>query len=440
MGAALLLFLLAALILLVLFLCRQQGWLLSTSPSPGPTVESSPTPPPPDRDPPVIQGTHDLTVAVGMTLSYRSGVSAVDAADGTVPLQIDASAVNLSQAGEYPVIYRAQDKSGNRSEVAVTVTVVEVSGVNDEDPTADVSGEDPVLEESLPPLPEVTQQMVDEVSDQILSKIVTSSMSQWEQARAIYNYVHTHVKYVGSSDKSNWLIGAYVGFTRNRGDCYNYFACSKALLTRAGIPNVDLYRVGGGTDHYWQLVNVGDGWYHFDACPHPDSYPLNSFLLDEIAVRAYTEKCSPVRSNYYVYDYENCPVVPVGAPTEELPQESEPADVTETPAEEQVQLPEEMDPILPPGALELPSQEPVPTLTSQPEPSGQPPAEPSPELSQAPIGDPPSEPPQPSSALPSEELTPPPADPLPPAPETEAPSPSEAPLVEPEIPGKEDLI
>lgn len=442
MGAALLLFLLAALILLVLFLflCRQQGWLLSTSPSPGPTVESSPTPPPPDRDPPVIQGTHDLTVAVGMTLSYRSGVSAVDAADGTVPLQIDASAVNLSQAGEYPVIYRAQDKSGNRSEVAVTVTVVEVSGVNDEDPTADVSGEDPVLEESLPPLPEVTQQMVDEVSDQILSKIVTSSMSQWEQARAIYNYVHTHVKYVGSSDKSNWLIGAYVGFTRNRGDCYNYFACSKALLTRAGIPNVDLYRVGGGTDHYWQLVNVGDGWYHFDACPHPDSYPLNSFLLDEIAVRAYTEKCSPVRSNYYVYDYENCPVVPVGAPTEELPQESEPADVTETPAEEQVQLPEEMDPTLPPGALELPSQEPVPTLTSRPEPSGQPPAEPSPELSQVPIGDPPSEPPQSSSAPPSEELTPPPADPLPPAPETEAPSPSEAPLVEPEIPGKEDLI
>ena len=375
-----------------------------------------------------------------MTLSYRSGVSAVDAADGTVPLQIDASAVNLSQAGEYPVIYRAQDKSGNRSEVAVTVTVVEVSGVNDEDPTADVSGEDPVLEESLPPLPEVTQQMVDEVSDQILSKIVTSSMSQWEQARAIYNYVHTHVKYVGSSDKSNWLIGAYVGFTRNRGDCYNYFACSKALLTRAGIPNVDLYRVGGGTDHYWQLVNVGDGWYHFDACPHPDSYPLNSFLLDEIAVRAYTEKCSPVRSNYYVYDYENCPVVPVGAPTEELPQESEPADVTETPAEEQVQLPEEMDPILPPGALELPSQEPVPTLTSRPEPSGQPPAEPSPELSQVPIGNPPSEPPQSSSAPPSEELTPPPADPLPPAPETEAPSPSEAPLVEPEIPGKEDLI
>lgn len=427
-GVALLLCLLAALIILVLFLCRQQGWLMpvsSPSPSPDPTVESTPTPPPPDREPPVIEGPHDVTVAVGMTLSYRSGVSAVDAVDGSVPFQIDASAVNLSQAGEYPVVYRAEDKSGNRAETTVTVTVVEVSGVNDDDPTADVSGEDPAVEPSFPPLPEVTEQMVDEVSDQILSKIITPSMSQWEQARAIYNYVHTHVKYVGSSDKSSWLIGAYVGFTRNRGDCYNYFACSKALLTRAGIPNVDLYRVGGGTDHYWQLVNVGNGWYHFDACPHPDSYPLNSFLLDEMAVRAYTEKCASVRSNYYVYDYENCPVVPVGTPIEELPQESEPVAVTETPVEEPSQEPEGTDPLLPPGVLELPTQDPSlspgPTFTPEPGASGQPPVELPPEPSQTPVEELPSEPPQASSAPPSESFaaSPAPADPPSPVPEME---------------------
>ena len=50
--------------------------------------------------------------------------NAVDAVDGLVPFQIDASAVNLSQAGKYPVIYRAEDKSGNRAETTVTVTVV----------------------------------------------------------------------------------------------------------------------------------------------------------------------------------------------------------------------------------------------------------------------------------------------------------------------------
>ena len=436
-GVALLLCLLAALIALVLFLYRQQGWLLSPpSPTsaPSPTSESSP---PPDTEPPVIEGPHDLTVAVGMTLSYRSGVSAVDAVDGLVPFQIDASAVNLSQAGKYPVIYRAEDKSGNRAETTVTVTVVEVSGVNDDDPTADVSG---AVEPSFPPLPEVTQEMVDEVSDQILAKIVTPSMSQWEQARAIYNYVHTHVKYVGSADKSSWLIGAYVGFTRNRGDCYNYFACSKALLTRAGIPNVDLYRVGGGTDHYWQLVNVGNGWYHFDACPHPDSYPLNSFLLDEMAVREYTEKCAPIRSNYYVYDYENCPVVPVGTSLEELPQESESVEVTADPLGEQSQDPEDGEALLPPGVLEATSPE--PSMSAGPEPTVQPPAElpaepiqaPAEELSDGPTQDPAVLPP--GEAVPS----PAPADTPTPVPETEAPLPEEVPPAEIEIPGKEDLL
>ena len=267
--------------------------------------------------------------------------------------------------------------------------------------------------------------LVDGEADRILGKILSPSMSQWEQARAIYNYVHTHVKYVGYSDKSSWLMGAYVGFTRGRGDCYNYFACSKALLDKAGIPNVDLYRVGGGTDHYWQLVNVGNGWYHFDACPHPDSYPLNSFLLDEMAVRAYPEKCAPVRTNYYVYDYANCPVIPVGTPIEELPAESEPVE-TET-----VETPSAGDPngtevLLPPGVLEQisPSPEPPAELTPPPGPelTGEPTEEPSSGLTHPPENPPPAEEtPVPSASVP---------DAIPSA---------ESPAVESDISGKEDL-
>ena len=269
MGAGILLALgvLAVLCVLALFL---KGRLFSPPPEPTPTPvpEATPTP---DTQPPAIEGARDMTTAVGMSLSYRSGVTATDNVDGPLSIQVDASAVDLNQPGEYPVIYRAEDKSGNRSQVTVTVTVVEVSGVDDDDPTIDVSGADPVPTEA--PIKEVTRDMVDDAADQILSKIISSSMSDWEKAQAIYNYVHTHVKYVGTSDKSSWLMGAYVGFTRGRGDCYNYFACSKALLTRAGIPNIDLYRVGGTTDHYWQLVNVGSGWYHFDACPHQQPGP-----------------------------------------------------------------------------------------------------------------------------------------------------------------------
>ena len=352
-GVALALCALIALCAVGMFLFTQSQTGPAPTPSPVPTAQPTPTPPPPDTEPPVIEGPHDMTAAVGMTLSYRSGVTAVDAVDGKVKLEVDASAVDLNEPGEYPVIYRAVDKAGNKAETTVTVTVVVVAGVNDDDPTADVSGEGPAL--ALPPIGEVTAEMVDAEADRILAKILSPSMSQWDQARAIYNYVHTKVKYVGSSDKSSWLMGAYVGFTRGRGDCYNYFACAKALLTRAGIPNVDLYRVGGGTDHYWQLVNVGTGWYHFDACPHPDSYPLTCFLLDEPAVRAYTEKCTPVRTNYYVYDYENCPVTAVGFPAEELPAETELPPESPLPME----TPDNGEALLPPGVL---TTDPVPPV------------------------------------------------------------------------------
>ena len=369
-GAVLVLCILAVSCALGLFLFRSQSHPPASTPSPIPTATS--TSPPADTEPPVIEGLHDMTVAVGMTLSYRSGVTAVDKVDGKVKLEVDASAVNLLEPGKYPVIYRAADRAGNRAETSVTVTVVAVAGVNDDDPTADVSGEEPETEPL--PIKEVTPQMVDEEADRILDKILSPSMSQWEQARAIYNYVHTHVKYVGSSDKSNWLIGAYVGFTRGRGDCYNYFACSKALLTRAGIPNVDLERVGGSTDHYWQLVNVGSGWYHFDACPHPDSYPLGSFLLDEMAVRAYTEKCAPVRSNYYVYDYANCPVTAVGFPAEERPTESG-SPVESSPPQESELPPEDGEILLPPGILADPTPTGQPQENPGTEESPLPPAE-----------------------------------------------------------------
>lgn len=415
LAAALALCALAGLCALGMYLYQSRTQPPAPTPSPLPTAEPSPTPPPPDTQPPVIEGPHDMTVAVGMTLSYRSGVTAVDAVDGKVKLDIDASRVNLTQPGEYPVTYRAVDRAGNRAETTVTVTVVEVSGVDDDDPTADVSGEGQEIE--LPPIKEVTAEMVNGEADRILSKILSPSMSQWEQARAIYNYVHTRVKYVGTSDKSSWLMGAYVGFTRGRGDCYNYFACSKALLDRAGIPNVDLYRVGGGTDHYWQLVNVGSGWYHFDACPHPNSYPLDSFLLDETAVREYTEKCAPVRSNYYVYDYENCPVIPVGFPEEELPAESEAPTESELP-------PEEGEVLLPPGVFATPAPAELPAEPQSSEPA---PAETAPIQEATPTQEP----------LPVETQVPEEVPPSP-VPETDPPA-AESPAEFSKRPGKEEI-
>lgn len=327
-----------------------------------------------DTQPPVISGTKDLTVAVGESLSYRTGVTVTDDVDETVQLQVDSSGVNLSEPGEYQAVYWAEDAAGNRAEVTVTVTVVETVTVDD----ADGGETEDVVEAGGE---EITLERVNELADDILAEITTSGMSQREKALAIYNYVHNHIKYTGTSDKSSWLVGAYVGFTRGSGDCYNYFACSKALLTRAGIPNVDLTRVGGNSRHYWQLVDVGDGYYHFDACPHPNSYPLYSFLLTEAEVQAYTKQCSSIRKNYYVYDYDSCPVEVVQGTAPVTPTPKPSAQPTPTPAPTPTPTPT-------PTATATP--EPTPTVTATPEVTATPTPEQSPEVSPsaAPSGSP----------------------------------------------------
>ena len=334
---------LAAVVLAVFLVPRLSG-------SPAPSASDTP-PPAEDTQPPVISGVKDLTVAVGESLSYRTGVTVTDNVDETVRLQVDSSGVNLSEPGEYQALYWAEDAAGNRAEVPVTVTVVAAVTVDD----ADTGATEDVVESGNV---EITQDGVNELADEILAEITTPGMSQREKALAIYNYVHNHIKYVGTSDKSSWLVGAYVGFTRGSGDCYNYFACSKALLTRAGIPNVDLTRVGGNSRHYWQLVDVGSGYYHFDACPHPNSYPLYSFLLTEEEVKAYTRQCSSIRKNYYVYDYDSCPV--------EVVQGTPP--VTPTPAPTAASTPSPEPTATPtPAPSVTPTPEPTPTATATPE-------------------------------------------------------------------------
>ena len=309
----------------------------------------------PDTEAPRLLGVKDITVMAGGSVSYRDGVSALDDVDGPVLFQVDAGAVDLSEPGEYPVVYSAEDAAGNRAEAAITVTVeprtVDQDIVEPDEPTSSHGGS------AAGP---VTEEEVNRLADQILGRILRDGMGQREQARAIFNYVNQHIRYVGTSDKSSWIVGAYTGFTRQRGDCYNYFACSKALLTRAGIPNIDLTRVGGNSRHYWQLVNTGDGWYHFDACPHPTGYPLYAFMITEAQARAYTEQVKDARLNYYVYDYDACPVTVEGTPEEPPPEQTQPGEGEgpgegETPGEGE-------DPVIPPdpaGSREPGTQDPV---------------------------------------------------------------------------------
>ena len=100
---------------------------------------------------------------------------------------------------------------------------------------------------------------------------------------------------------------AYVGLTTHRGNCYTYYAVSRTLLDRAGIKNMEICRDDPAKPHYWNLVNIDGAWYHFDACPHPNGHPLDSFLLTDAQVAAYSEK---EVKDYYKFAAGKYPATP----------------------------------------------------------------------------------------------------------------------------------
>jgi hypothetical protein len=93
----------------------------------------------------------------------------------------------------------------------------------------------------------VSEETINELCDKLLQQITNENMTKREIAYEIYRWVRNSIDYSGDSDKSDWLAEAYRGMTKKYGDCFTYFCVSKAILTRAGIDNLELTRVGGRT-------------------------------------------------------------------------------------------------------------------------------------------------------------------------------------------------
>ncbi|MCM1025411.1 MAG: hypothetical protein NC432_03190 [Roseburia sp.] len=206
-----------------------------------------------DTVPPVISGAEDITIYVGDTIAYRKNVTVTDNCPGEPQLEIDNSQVNPNAAGSYPVVYRATDASGNVAERTITVTI----------------------QESM-----YSQETVDALADAVLARILTDDMTQLDKADAIFNYIRGHVGYISHSEKGDWLRAAYEGLADGQGDCYVFACTAKELLTRAGITNMDIAKIPAETSHYWNLVDVGDGWYHYDTTPRKD-HPRIFMWTDE---------------------------------------------------------------------------------------------------------------------------------------------------------------
>lgn len=237
-----------------------------------------------DEVAPVITGAKNREIFIGDSISYKEGVTVTDDYTNNPILTVDNSAVKPQTPGIYPVIYTAKDASGNETSVTVYFTLRER------------------------PNNYVEPEVAYGYARTVLNRIVTEDMSKAEVAAAIYNWVKREIRWDDHSNKENgWPAGAVYGFEQRKGDCFTYYSVAKALLDVAGIPNLDVVKVitaeTSQSSHYWNLIDIGDGWYHMDCTPRANNYTDSFFLYTDEEMLAYSRQ----HSNCFNFDPEAYP-------------------------------------------------------------------------------------------------------------------------------------
>ena len=189
---------------------------------------------------------------------------------------IDTPGLDDTKEGTYKVHYYAVDSDGNRLTVVRTVVVESKTG-----------------------------QKVREKAQVVLNEIIKPGMTQDEKIYAVFRRVRNYMGYASHSDKSSVENAAYEGFSKWYGDCYTYYAMVRVMLDMLEIPNLEVARVDGKSNHWWNLVQFEDGkYYHIDAIPHQVT-DMEHFKMTESVIVAYTNNPAVARRrpNYYVYDH-----------------------------------------------------------------------------------------------------------------------------------------
>ena len=203
-----------------------------------------------DREKPTILGVVNRYAYIGEPVAYFASVSVTDNADEEedIVFTVDNSAVDIYTPGTYPVIYRATDRAGNTAEKLAYLYFIRAA---------------------------VTDEQLEAASEAALARLVTDDMTMGQKAYAIYRDIYYGYVFRDVSNKRDWKYEAWRGLTTRKGDCFTYCAAAKVLLEKIGAKTMFVVRWG----HYWLLVDLGTGWYHFDPVNHGPRSKHEIFML-----------------------------------------------------------------------------------------------------------------------------------------------------------------
>lgn len=260
-----------------------------------------------DRKAPVIKGPEGdrAVVYLGEGIAYKSLISVSDDS-GDYTLSVDNSKVNQNVEGTYQVKYVAKDAAGNKTEY--TLTLIIKNG-----------------EYSKTKLMALVEAKAKELG-------ITKEMTKEQQVRKIYDFVNSPNKSVENANivftdesntpsqqmsRDNWEIDwieeacRTLSMSRMGGDCYTYYAVSKAFFEYFEIENMGIQRSARSTEagtHFWSIVNIGTKenpkWYYYDATRLAGSFDAEKSkygcLITEATLQSYTT--SKGGREFYLFD------------------------------------------------------------------------------------------------------------------------------------------
>ncbi len=216
-----------------------------------------------DGEVPVFKGLGTMHTVAGVPVDYLYNVQAVDSVDGVLEATVsEPPGFNINTPGTYNITYTATDSAGNIGTQKAELQVL--------------SGYDNASTLSTDDIMRMGQRIINDLAK------TTSPVDQKAFARAIFDYVKTHINYVNGNNKDDWQVSAVDALTLGYGDSACYYGLSRLLLTCAGYDNMMVGRQNPNANaeeteegaqtwyapHFWNLVRVNGAWYHFDACPY----------------------------------------------------------------------------------------------------------------------------------------------------------------------------
>lgn len=136
---------------------------------------------------------------------------------------------------------------------------------------------------------------VSEILAQFAKDGVTASSSEFDKAKAVYDYLSTNVHYNREprEDNGNLMITAYDSLVRKEAQCYGQTLGAYRLLKELGLVtrrvNGKMRLNGELINHGWNIVKINGKWYNFDATASAAYYEETNDVTYKMLLRTYSD-------------------------------------------------------------------------------------------------------------------------------------------------------